>query len=214
MRASETVFSPKTRKKLCHFEDGVAALLHEPAGGAGGTTDADGLDVFEPGGLDLAGVFDEMAVGVHPQTLIEEHLAVRTLPTADEENHVVFRGETGDVRHAVGYRATDGVETLERGPLGDMRLDVVDDPMELIERLRGLGVEVDVAGEVEFHHFVEVLDDDGFGFGLADKTEYLSVAFLTENHYLGHAVGGILFLMRFWSWSTTGQVASMISMLF
>ena len=163
MRASETVFSLKTRKKLCHFDDGVAALLHEPAGGAGGTTDADGLDVFEPGGLDLfepggldlAGVFDEMAVGVHPQTLIEEHLAVRTLPTADEENHVVFRGETGDVRHTVGYRATDGVETLERGPLGDMRLDVVDDPMELIERLRGLGVEVDVAGEVEFHHFVQ-----------------------------------------------------------
>ena len=52
--------------RLCHFEDGVAALLHEPAGGAGGTADANGLDVFEPGGLNLAGVFDEMAVGVHP----------------------------------------------------------------------------------------------------------------------------------------------------
>ena len=28
--------------RLCHLEDGVAALLHEPAGGAGGTTDTDG----------------------------------------------------------------------------------------------------------------------------------------------------------------------------
>ena len=55
-----------SRIRLCHLGDGVAALLHEPAGGAGGTADADGLDVFEPGGLNLAGVFDEVAVGVHP----------------------------------------------------------------------------------------------------------------------------------------------------
>ena len=159
-------------------------MLHEPAGGAGGTADADGLDVFEPGGLNLAGVFYEVAVGVHPQTLVEKHLAVRALPPADEEDQVVFRGETGDVRHAVGHRAADGVETLEGGALGDMRLDVVDDAVELIERLRGLGVEVDVAGEVEFCHLIEVLDDNGLGFGLADEAEDLGVAFFPKNHDL------------------------------
>ena len=83
--------------------DGVAALLHEPTGGAGGTADADGLDAFEPFRLDLTGVFNLMTVRVHPQTLVEEHLAVRTLTTADEKDQVVLLGEAGDIRHAVGY---------------------------------------------------------------------------------------------------------------
>ena len=96
----------------------------------------------------------------------------------------MFRGEVGDIRHAVGHRATDGIETLEGGALGDMRLDVVDDAVKLVERLRGLGVEVDVAGEVEFLHFVEILDDNGLGFGLADEAEDLGVAFFPKNHDL------------------------------
>ena len=33
---------------LCHRLNGVAALLHEPLGGGGGATDADGLDALEP----------------------------------------------------------------------------------------------------------------------------------------------------------------------
>ena len=66
----------------------------------------------------------------------------------------MLRGEVGDIRHAVGHRAADGVEALEGGALGDVRLDVVDDAVKLVERLRGLGVEVDVAGEVEFLDFV------------------------------------------------------------
>ena len=135
---------PCTRQ-LSHFEDGIAALLHKPSGGAGGTADADGLDAFEPFRLNFTGVFDEMAVGIHPQTLVKEYLAVRTFTTADEENQVVLRGEGRDIRHAVGYRATDGIEALERGILGDMRLDIVDDTMKLIERLCGLGKKVDVA---------------------------------------------------------------------
>ena len=86
-----------------------------------------------------------MTVGVHTQTLVEKHLTIRTLSSTDEEDQIMFRSKTGDVRHAIGYRTTDGVEALERSSLGDMRLDIVDDTMELIERLRGLGVEVDVA---------------------------------------------------------------------
>ena len=119
-------------------------MLHQPTGGAGGTADANGVDAFEPFWLDLTGVFDQVAVGVHPQTLVEKHLAVRAFTSADEEDQIVLRGEGRDIRHAVGYRATDGIEALERGILGDMRLDVVDDTMELIERLCGLGEEVDV----------------------------------------------------------------------
>ena len=86
-----------------------------------------------------------MAVGVHAQALVEEHLTIGALSSADKEDHVVLRGKVGDVRHSVGYGATDGVEALERGTVSDMRLDIVDDAMELIERLRGLGVEVDIA---------------------------------------------------------------------
>ena len=59
-----------------------------------------------------------------------------------------------------------------------MGLDVVDDTMELIERLRGLAVEVDIAGEVEFGDLVEVLDDDGRALSLSDESEYLCMAFL------------------------------------
>ena len=71
-----------------HLEDGVAALLHEPAGGAGSTTDANGTDVAEPGGIDLLGIFDKMAVGVHMQALVVEHLAIRTLSATDEKDEV------------------------------------------------------------------------------------------------------------------------------
>ena len=164
-----------------HLEDGVAALLHEPAGGAGGTTDANGTDVAEPGRIDLLGVFDKMAVGVHMQALVVKHLAVRTLSAADEKDEVVLGGKTGDIGYAVGNGTADGVEALEGSFGRDMGLDVVDDTMELIERLRGLAVEVDIAGEVEFSDLVEVLDDDSRALGLSDESEHLCMAFLAED---------------------------------
>ena len=54
-------------------------------------------------------------------------------------------GKLRDVRHAVGHVTTDGVEALEGGILRDMTLDIVDDAMELVERLRGLTIQIDVA---------------------------------------------------------------------
>ena len=167
-----------------HLEDGVAALLHEPAGGAGGTTDANGTDVAEPGGIDFLGVFDKMAVGVHMQALVVEHLAVRTLSAAVEKDEVVLGGKTGDIGYAVGNGTADGVEALEGSFGRDMGLDVVDDTMELIERLRGLAVEVDIAGEVEFSDLVEVLDDDSRALGLSDESEHLGMTFLSEDDNL------------------------------
>ena len=167
-----------------HLEDGVAALLHEPARGAGGTADADGLDVLQPLGLDFLGILDEVAVGVDAQTLVEEHLAVGALAATDEEDEVVLGGKLRDVGHAVGHGAADGVEALEGGLGRDMRLDIVDDAMELVERLRGLAVEVDVAREVEGGDLVEALDDNGGGLRLAYETKDLGVAFLAEDHDL------------------------------
>ena len=172
-------------------KDGIAALLHQPTGGAGGTTDADGLDALQPLRLNLTGVFYQMAVGVHAQALVEKHLSIGTLTTTDKEDEIVLCGKAGDIRHAVGYRAADGVEALEGGTLRYVRLDIVDDAMELIERLRGLGVKIDVAGEIELCHLIEVLDNDGLGFGLANETKDLGMTFLAEDHDLS----GILIIL-------------------
>ena len=66
-----------------------------------------------------------------------------------------------------------------------MLLDILDDAVELVEALRGLRVQVDVAVEVELHHLVEVLDDDGLRVGLSHQSQHLGVAFLSEDDNLG-----------------------------
>ena len=109
------------------------------------------------------GILDKVGVGIDTQALVVEHLAVGTLTPADEEDEVVAGGKLRDVRHTVGDGAADGVEALEGGAGRDVRLDIFDDTVVLVERLRGLGIEVDVAREVELLHLVEVLDDDGGG---------------------------------------------------
>ena len=121
-----------------HLLDGIAAFLHEPFGGTGGATDANGLDALKPLFLDLLRILDKVGIGVHAQTLVIEHLAIRALAPADEEYQVVARSKLRDIGHAVGHTTADGVEALERGFGRDVRLDVVDDAMELVERLRGL----------------------------------------------------------------------------
>ena len=156
-------------QRSLHLENGIAALFHEPAGGGGGTADADGVDALEPLGLYLLGILNEVGVGIHAQTLVVEHLAVRTLATTDEEDEVVLGGKLRDVGHAVGNGAADGIEALEGGLGGDVRLDIVDDAMELVERLRGLTVEVDIVREVKFRHLVKTLNDDSCALGLANK---------------------------------------------
>ena len=93
-------------------------------------------------------------------------------------------GKLRDIRHTIGYGATDGVETLKGCLRGDMRLDIVDDPVKLVERLRGLAVKIDIVGEVEFLHLVETLDDNGGAVGLAHQSEDFGMTFLPENHDL------------------------------
>ena len=168
-----------------HRHDGVAALLHQPPRRGGRTTYSDGLDTVEPLLLDLVRILDQTSVGVYAQALVEEHLTVRALAPADEEDEIVLGGKLRDVRHTVGHVTADGVEALEDGSRGDMRLDIVDDAVELVERLRGLRIEEDIMTEVELLHLVEVLDDDGRRLRLSYETEHLGMrAFPTMSRVL------------------------------
>ena len=66
-----------------------------------------------------------------------------------------------------------------------MLLDILDDAVELVERLRCLRIEIDVAREIEALDILEVGDDDGFALRLTDKTEHLSMTGLAEDDNLG-----------------------------
>ena len=48
------------------------------------------------------------------------------------------RSKLADIRHAVGYGTADGVERTESSIRRHVLLDIFDDTMELIQRLRGL----------------------------------------------------------------------------
>lgn len=170
----------------------VAALLHEPLGGAGGPADAYGVDTTEPTKVYLGGLFDVVTVGIDPETLVEQHLTVTALTAAHEEYHVVAGGKGGDVGHAIGHLATDGVEGAECGTGQHVALDVGDDGAKLVERLGGLRVEVDVAPEVKADHVVHVLYHDGSAMSLAHQAQHLSVAALAKDNYLRVGIIGVL----------------------
>ena len=163
------------------LEQGVAALLHEPFGGAGGSADANGLYALQPFGAYLLGPLDEMGAGIHAQTLIKKYLAVAALATTDKEDEVVTGGKLRDAGHAVGHLTADGVEAAEGGFGRDVGRDIVDDAVELIERLGGLRVQVDVVREVELLHVLELLDDNGLALGLPHESQYFGVSVLAED---------------------------------
>lgn len=174
--------------------DFLCYLFHEPFWCAGGAADADAVDAFEPFGIDIVGTFDEVGVRVLRLAGIEEHLAVAALSSGDEEDEVVLGGEGADVWHTVGNLSADGVEGAERCLWGYMLLNIADDGMELIERLRCLRIEIDVAGEVEARHLVGMLYDDGMLICLSHETEHLCMSVLAKDDYLGIRRCLILFL--------------------
>ena len=92
----------------------------------------------------------------------------------------MLRGEVGDIRHAVGHRAADGVEALEGGALGDVRLDVVDDAVELIERFRGLRIQVDIAGKIKLSHLVATLNHNRTTMSLTHQTKHFGMTFIED----------------------------------
>ena len=168
-----------------HFLYRLAAFLHQPLGRGGGTTDANGLDAIQPLLLNLTGILYQVGVRIDAQTFVEEYLAITALPSADKEDKIVAGGKLRDIRHTVGYRTTDRIEALEGGIWGDMGLDVVDDAMKLVKRLRGLAIEIDITGEIEFLHLVETLDDDSGAVGLSYQSENFGMTFLAKDDDLG-----------------------------
>ena len=62
-----------------------------------------------------------------------------------------------------------------------MRLDILDNPVELIQRFRGLGVQIDIPREIESLHFIEVLDDNRSTLGLAHKTQHFRMTAFAED---------------------------------
>ena len=104
-----------------------------------------------------------------------------------EKHQVVAGGKIGDVGHAIGYLTADGVEATEDGIGRDVLLDVLDDAMKLAQILRGLGIEIDVAAEVELADILEVGHHNGMVGGLAHQPQHLGMARFPEYHYLSLA---------------------------
>ena len=126
-----------------------------------------------------------MRIGIDAQTFVIEHLAIRALSSADKEYEVVLGGKHRDVWHTVGYRTADGVEGTEGGVWRDMLLDIFDDAMELVKRLGGLRIRVDVARKIQLADFGQMLHDNGIGMGLSHQSQHLGMASFAKDDDLG-----------------------------
>lgn len=101
--------------KIIKCFNGIAALLHEPLGRTRGTTDANGVDAFEPLRINFFRSFYLKTVGIDALAFAKKYLAVAALMSTDKEYKVVAGGECFYVGHAIGHLTTDGVERLEGG---------------------------------------------------------------------------------------------------
>jgi hypothetical protein len=63
------------------IDNQILAFFHQPFWRTRGATDAYGLHSLEPSHIYLARVFYLLAVGIHPQALIKQHLAITALAT-------------------------------------------------------------------------------------------------------------------------------------
>ena len=73
-----------------------------------------------------------------------------------------------------------------------MLFDIFDDAVELVERLGGLRIEVDIAAEIELLHIVELGNDNCCAVCLPYKTEHFCMTGLAEDYQLSLRVGIIL----------------------
>ena len=71
-----------------------------------------------------------------------------------------------DIGHSVGDITADSVETLKGGLGRDVLSDVFDDALKFVERLRRLGIEINIMREIESLGIFEFLNHDGMSFGL------------------------------------------------
>ena len=122
-----------------------------------------------------------MGIGIDTQALVEEYLSITALPSADEKDKVMFGGKRRNIRHTVRHTAADGIEALESCLWRDMLLDVFDDTMELIQRLRGLAIEIDVTREVELFDILELFDDNRLTLRLTYQSQHFRMTVLAED---------------------------------
>ena len=108
--------------------------------------------------------------------------------------------KSGNVRHSVRHLTAYRIKALEDGIAHDMFLTILDDAMELIQALRGLGIEIDVLGEVQLAflsqmlHILKLLYHDGMAFGLSHQSQHLGMSLLAKDDDLGIRIVGILLL--------------------
>ncbi len=95
----------------------LAALLHEPFGGGGGSADAHRLYVLEPVRLYFVGMPDKVGIGVHIKALREKHLPVAALLSRHKDDDIVLLRKAADIAEAVRHLPADGVEELKRQSL-------------------------------------------------------------------------------------------------
>ena len=101
-----------------------------------------------------------MTVGIHSLTFIEENPAITTFPPTNKEEQIMTGSEGSNARHAVRYLSADSIEAFECGIGRDILLDILDDPLELIQRLSGLGIQIDIATEIQLLHILETGNDN------------------------------------------------------
>lgn len=178
-------------------QDKLTAFFHQPFGSTGSATNSHSIHILEPVEVDFIGTFYLITVGVHTMTFLEEHLAVGTLASAHKEHEVVLGSKTGYIRHTIGHLSADGVKTLESGALYNMLLTILYDTMKLVETLSRLGIEIDIAREIQFLHILEFLNHDGLAGSLPHQSQHLCVSILAKDDYLRIRIAGILPLDTF-----------------
>ena len=159
-------------------------MFHQPFWGTGGSADAYALYIFEPGRVYLLWSLYQVAVGIHPETLLIEHPAVAALSATYKEHQIVLTSKLRHVGHTVCHLSANGIKTLKHCGGSNLLLDIVDDSMKLVERLGGLRIEVDVFVEVELCHILKMSEHNGFTFGLPHQSQHFCMSGFAKDHYL------------------------------
>ena len=66
------------------------------------------------------------------------------------------------------------------------------DTMKLVKTLSRLGIEIDIAREIQFLHILEFLNHDGLAGSLPHQSQHLCVSILAKDDYLRIRIAGIL----------------------
>ena len=94
-----------------------------------------------------------------------------------------------NVGHTVGHLSANRIETAKNSLITDVRLDVFDDSMKLVQTLCRLRVEVNIAFKIKLMHLVEMLYHNGFTTCLPHKSQHFGVSVLSKDNDLCVGIG-------------------------